>query len=96
MEDKVYKEEEVKEAINAEHKEDISKIDLQCEQYKKKESVPNDESEQKEMDVFEDKDEIIETFFQRWSQEKIRFYYQEIREKDRQEYEAEKEDNFNM
>ena len=42
----------------------------------------------KDMDVFEDKDECIETIFQQWSQEEIRFFYQEIWHKESQEYET--------
>ena len=38
----------------------------------------DDESEKNDMDVSEDKDECIETIFQQWSQEEIRFFYQEI------------------
>jgi len=40
------------------------------------------------MDGFEDKDECIETIFEQWSQEEIRFCYQEIWNKESQEYEA--------
>lgn len=35
-----------------------------------------------------DKDECIETIFQKWSQEEIRFFYLEIWQKERDIYEA--------
>jgi len=38
--------------------------DLECANYKKKATVPDDESENIDMDVFEDKDECIETILQ--------------------------------
>ena len=40
------------------------------------------------MDVSKDKYECIETIFQQWSQEEIRFFYQEIWQKKSQEYEV--------
>ena len=48
----------------------------------------DDGSEKNDMDVYEDKDEFIETFFQQWSQEEIRLCYEEICQKESQDYEA--------
>lgn len=50
--------------------------------------VHDDESGEKDMEVYEDKEEIIGTFFQQWSKKKIRFFYQKIWQKESQEYEV--------
>ena len=37
--------------------------DLECADYRKKTTVPDDESENNDMDIYEDKDECIGTIF---------------------------------
>ena len=51
--------------------------DLECANCRKKVAIPDDESEQKKMKVFKDKQVSIEAIFHQWSQEEIRLYYQE-------------------
>ena len=53
--------------------------DIECAKYRKKTTLLNDESEKNNM---KDKDECIETIFQQWIQEEIRFFYQEIWQKE--------------
>lgn len=62
--------------------------DLKYADYKKRATTPDHESENNDMDVSEDKDECIGTIFQQWSQVEIRLYYQELWQKESQEYEA--------
>lgn len=62
--------------------------DLECVDYRKKAVVHDDEGENNDIDVFEDKDQCIETIFQQWNQEEIRFYYLKIWQKESREHEA--------
>lgn len=82
MEGKVDKEEEEKATITVEHNEDVFNIDFDCaskqdsspnerededKEYRKIAVVPDDESEEKEMDISKDKYKSIETIFKKWS-----------------------------
>ena len=62
--------------------------DLECADYREKETIPDDESENNDMDASEDKYKCIETIFQQWSQEEIRFCFQEIWKNESHEYEV--------
>lgn len=62
--------------------------DLEFVNQRKKETTPNDESEENDMEVYENKKECIKTIFPQWSQEDIGFCNQEIWQKERHEYEA--------
>ena len=54
----------------------------------KKAAVLDDACEDNDMEVFENKEECIKTIFLQWRQEEIRFFYQEIWQKESQKYEA--------
>ena len=56
--------------------------------YRKKGAVLDDEHEENDMEVSKNKEECIKAIFPQWGQEDIRFCYQEIWQKESQEYKA--------
>lgn len=87
------KEEEEEKAFTEEHNEYVFNIYFECTSKQdnwsvtitaEREDEENDAG--KDMEVSKYKEESIETIFQQWSQEEIRFFYEEIWQKEDDDY----------
>jgi len=78
-EEKIEDEKEEEKSFTIKHNEDAFSIDFQfVDKYENIQAKRRDEEKVagKDMDVSKDEEESIETIFQQWSQEEMKFYYQ--------------------